>query len=91
MHSEHNKKKLLSRVRRIKGQVEGIERALEGEIGCEKIMHQIAAVRGAMAGLMSEVVEDHIAHHLVDSENYPGALIEDAAEQLLEVIRAYLK
>ena len=59
-------------MRRIRGQVEAIERALDGETGCEQIMHQIAGVRGAMAGLMAEVVEDHVRTHLVDTDKHPG-------------------
>lgn len=90
-HTIREKKKLLSRVRRIRGQVEGIERALEGESGCEQVMHLIAGVRGAIAGLMAEVVEDHVRTHLVDAGKYPGALDTEAAEQLLAVIRTYLK
>jgi len=90
-HTIREKKKLLARVRRIRGQLEGIERALNEETGCEQIMHLIAGARGAMAGLMAEVVEDHVHQHLVDAEKYPGALRPEAAEQLLEVIRTYLK
>jgi DNA-binding FrmR family transcriptional regulator len=90
-HTIRNKQKLLARVRRIRGQVEAIERALDGEAGCAQIMHLIAGVRGATAGLMAEVVEDHVRTHLVDDEKYPGALNPDAAEQLLEVVRTYLR
>ena len=90
-HTVHEKKKLLGRVRRIKGLVEAIERALEGEAGCEKVLHLIAGVRGATSGLMAEVVEEHVRSHLVDAEKHPGALNEDAAEELLDVVRAYLK
>jgi FrmR/RcnR family transcriptional regulator, repressor of frmRAB operon len=90
-HTIHQKKKLLSRVRRIRGQVEGIERALEGDTDCGQVMHLIAGVRGALAGLMAEVVEDHVLEHLVDAEKHPGVLNADAAEKLLEVVRAYLK
>ena len=71
--------------------VEAIERALENEAGCEPVMHLIAGARGAMAGLMAEVVEDHIRTHLVDDQKHPGALNGDAAGQLLDVIRTYLK
>ena len=78
-------------MRRIRGQVEAIERALDGEAGCERVMHLIAGARGAMAGLMAEVVEDHVRRHLVDAEWYPDALNTEAAEQLIEVIRTYLK
>jgi DNA-binding FrmR family transcriptional regulator len=86
-----DQKKLLARVRRIRGQVEGIERALESQAGCAQIMHLIAGVRGAMAGLMAEIVEDHVRTHLVDTEKHPGALDTEAAEQLLDVVRTYLK
>lgn len=90
-HTIHEKQKLLARVRRIRGQIEAIERALEGEAGCEKVMHLIAAARGAMAGLMAEVVEDHVRSHLVDEARYPGALDKEATEQLLDLVRTYLK
>ncbi|MGO9359488.1 MAG: metal/formaldehyde-sensitive transcriptional repressor [Xanthobacteraceae bacterium] len=90
-HTTRDKQKLLARVRRIRGQVEGIERALTDEAGCEDVLHLIAGARGAMAGLMAEVVEDHVREHLVDTVKYPGALRREAAEQLLEVVRAYMK
>jgi DNA-binding FrmR family transcriptional regulator len=59
-HTIREKQKLLARARRIRGQVEAIERALESEAGCEQVMHLLAAVRGAMAGLMAEIVEAHV-------------------------------
>ena len=90
-HTIHGKKKLLARVRRIKGQVEAIERALDGEAGCEQVLHLIAGVRGATAGLMAEVVEDHVRTHLVDADKYPGALNAEATEQRLDVVRTYMK
>jgi DNA-binding FrmR family transcriptional regulator len=90
-HTLREKQKLLARVRRLKGQVDAIERALDGEAGCEDVMHLLAGARGAMAGLMAEVVEDHIRTHLVDAEAHPGALNTEAAEQLLDVVRTYLR
>jgi DNA-binding FrmR family transcriptional regulator len=90
-HTIREKQRLLGRVRRIRGQVEAIERALEGEAGCEQVMHLLAGVRGAMAGLMAEVVEEHVRTHLVDAETHPDALNTEAAEQLLQVVRTYLK
>jgi DNA-binding FrmR family transcriptional regulator len=90
-HTIHEKKKLLARVRRIKGQVDALEHALEGEAGCEPIMHLIAGAHGAMAGLIAEVVEGHVRSHLVDEEKFPTALNAATAEQLLEVVRSYLK
>jgi FrmR/RcnR family transcriptional regulator, repressor of frmRAB operon len=90
-HTVRDKQKLLARVRRLRGQIEAIERALEGEAGCEQVMHLLAGARGAMAGLMAEVVEDHVRTHLVDATQHPGALNTEAAEQLLDVVRTYLR
>lgn len=90
-HTVREKQKLLARVRRIRGQVESVERALEAEAGCEQVMHLLASTRAAMAGLMAEVVEDHVRQHLVDPALHPDALNGEAAEQLLAVIRTYLK
>jgi DNA-binding FrmR family transcriptional regulator len=90
-HTIREKQKLLARVRRIRGQVEAIERALDSEAACEQVMHLIAGARGAMTGLMAEVVEDHVREHLVDTKQHPKALNAEAVDQLLEVVRAYLK
>lgn len=90
-HTVKNKDKLLARVRRIRGQVEAMERALDAEAGCEKIIHLIAAIRGGAASLMAELVEDHVRTHLVDRERHPDALNDDAADQLVNLVRTYLR
>ena len=54
-HTIKDKKKLLSRIRRIKGQSEAIERALEGDSDCEDILQLVASCRGALNGLMAGV------------------------------------
>ena len=90
-HTIREKNKLLARVKRIRGQVEAIERALGDDADCERIMHMIAGIRGSVAGLMAEVVEDHIRTHLVDPEKNPGVLNAEAADQLIDVVHTYLK
>ena len=90
-HTIREEASLLARVRRIRGQVEAVERALETEAECGKIMHLLASTRAAMAGLMAEVVEDHVRTHLVDPESNPAALDQDAVDQLLAIVRTYLK
>ena len=90
-HTIEKKDKLLARARRLRGQIEAVERALEREAGCETVMHQLASARAAMAGLMAEVVEDHVLTHLVDRKKHPDALDEAAAERLLSVVRTYVK
>ncbi|KEZ76656.1 metal/formaldehyde-sensitive transcriptional repressor [Salinisphaera hydrothermalis] len=90
MHTTREKKKLLNRVRRIRGQMEAVERALEDENGCADVLQRIAGVRGALNGLMAEVVEDHIQEHVADAELTTEQRSEGAAE-LIDVVRAYLK
>jgi DNA-binding FrmR family transcriptional regulator len=90
-HTIREKQKLLARVRRIRGQVEALERSLAEEAGCDRVMHQIVGIRGAVAGLMAEVVEDHVRNHLVVPPNGSVALDAQAAEQLIEVVHSYLK
>ena len=65
-HTIREKEKLLNRVRRVRGQVEALERALEEEKGCADVLHLVVAARGAMNSLMAEVIEDHIRVHVVD-------------------------
>ena len=90
-HTIREKQKLLARVRRLRGQVEAIERSLDGEADCGEVLHLIAGARGAMAGLMAELVEDHVRHHLVDETKHPDALNQEATTQLLDLVRTYLK
>lgn len=90
-HTIGEKSKLLGRVRRIRGQVEALERALEAEKGCTEVLHQIAAVRGAINGLMAEVMEDHIQTHIASPEITQHAERSRGAGELIDVIRAYLK
>ncbi|MFC5478712.1 metal/formaldehyde-sensitive transcriptional repressor [Massilia suwonensis] len=89
-HTTREKAKLLARVRRIRGQVDAIERALESEAGCSEVLHLLAGTRGAMNGLMAEVLEDHVREHLVAGDIGEAARAE-GAEELLDVIRTYLK
>ncbi|WP_427194486.1 metal/formaldehyde-sensitive transcriptional repressor [Pseudomonas aeruginosa] len=63
-HTIHGKKKLLARVRRIAGQTRALEQALEEGSECAAVLQQIAAIRGAVNGLMNEVLEGHIREHL---------------------------
>lgn len=90
-HTIHKKSKLLGRVRRIRGQVEALERALDAEKGCAEVLHQIAAVRGAMNGLMAEVLEEHVRTHIADAAITTDAERARGAEELIDVLRAYLK
>jgi DNA-binding FrmR family transcriptional regulator len=90
-HTIREKTKLLNRVRRIRGQIEAVERALDQEIGCADVLQLIAGARGAINGLMAEVLEDHVRAHLIDPTREPDPQRSHAAEELIDVVRSYLK
>lgn len=90
-HTIKNKNKLIGRVRRIKGQIEAVERALETELGCADVLMLVASVRGAINGLTSELLEDHIRHHVVDPEHEKDPERAKGAADLIDVVRTYLK
>lgn len=90
-HTVREKKKLLNRARRIRGQVDAVVRALDEEKGCEQVMHLIAGCRGAINGLLAEVVEDHIRTHLVEPAKDTKAFNTEAADQLIDVVHSYFK
>jgi FrmR/RcnR family transcriptional regulator, repressor of rcnA expression len=86
---QREKLKLLNRVRRVRGQVEAVERALEQEQGCAAVLHLIVAARGALNSLMTEVIEDHIRANVVDPAR--DAERTRGADELIEAVQAYLK
>jgi DNA-binding FrmR family transcriptional regulator len=90
-HTTKDREKLLIRVRRIRGQVEAIERALGDEHECADMLQLVAACRGALNGLMAELVEGQIRYHVLDPNRAPGSPQAEAAEDLIDIVRTYLK
>ena len=89
-HTVSGRKPLLARVRRIQGQAAALERALEEGGECMAVLQQIAAIRGAVNGLMVEVLDGHVREHL------GSARTDDAARQhdldaVLGALRSYLR
>ena len=84
------KQKLLNRVRRIRGQLDAVERTLQQDAGCKAVLQQATACRGALDGLIAEVVEGHIREHVID----PAAATEDprvrSAEELVDIVHSFL-
>ncbi|ATE59390.1 metal/formaldehyde-sensitive transcriptional repressor [Thauera sinica] len=89
-HTIRGQKQLLTRVRRIKGQAEALEKALGQEAECSAILQQIAAIRGAVNGLMAEVLEGHIREHLGRPDATPQERADDV-EQVVSALRSYMK
>ncbi len=87
---DKEKQKLIARIRRIRGQVESIERSLTGGDDCAEILMLLATVRGGINSLMAEVMEDHIRLHLLAPEKSVSNA-QELAEDMIELVRAYLK
>lgn len=90
-HAVAEKQKLLNRIRRLRGQIDALERAVDSEEGCSEVMRLLTAARGAINGVMAEVIEDHIEMHMIDPERKRSRAEQEAADELLEVLRTYVK
>ena len=90
-HTTKDRQKLLRRVHRIRGQIEAIETTLGGEHECADLLQQVAACRGALNGLMAELIEGHIQFHVLNPEGGKSSSRAKAADELVDVVRAYLK
>ncbi|WP_295956459.1 metal/formaldehyde-sensitive transcriptional repressor [Rhodoferax sp.] len=89
-HTITAKKPLLARIRRIKGQADALERALTEDTDCSAVLQQIAAIRGAVNGLMAEVLEGHIREHLGANDISEDERRTDV-DAVAAAVRSYLK
>lgn len=94
-HSPDDKKRALTRLRRIRGQAEALERAVEAGTECAALLQQIAALRGATNGLMAEVLESHFRETFGQARE---TIVRDVAtdpdakiDQIMQILRTYLK
>ena len=90
-HTTRQKAKLVARVRRLRGQVESVERALTREAECAEVMRLLAACRGAVSSLLAEVVEDHVKEHLVAPGSRKTGGRAQAADELIDVVHSYFR
>jgi DNA-binding FrmR family transcriptional regulator len=86
-----DRQKLVNRIRRLAGQIDALERAVENDAGFTDVMRLLSAGRGAINSIMAEVVEDHIQDHLLGTDPKPSRRELEAAEELLDVLRSYIK
>lgn len=88
-HTVREKTKLLARVRRLKGQLEAVERALEVETPCGDILQLLASIRGALSGLTGQLMEDHLREHVLEAATETDR--KRAVDELSTVLRTYLR
>jgi DNA-binding FrmR family transcriptional regulator len=86
-HLSREKLDLVSRTKKIRGQIDSVERALEKDAPCADVLQRLAAARGAINSLMAELLEDHVRHHMPKKTKTSAEAVED----IIEVIKSYLK
>lgn len=89
-HLTGDNSKLIQRVRRLKGQIEGIERMLEAGADCHRVLHTTAACRGALNSLTRELIEEHLIHH-IEEEAGASLQIKTASREVRDILKSYLK
>jgi DNA-binding FrmR family transcriptional regulator len=86
-HTSREKLDLLNRTKKLVGQLESVQRALDEDAACADILQRLAAVRGAINSLMGELLEDHIRNHMPRNSKSS----EEAADDVIQIVRTYLK
>ncbi len=88
-HTSENKDKLVARIRRLKGQMEAVERALEGGKPCGEVLQLLASVRGALSGLTGEVMLEHLHEHVLHAQGDEERA--RATKELAQVLKTYIR
>ncbi len=88
-HTQRDSAKLLARIRRMKGQLEAVERGLESGAECGEILQLLASVRGALTGLTGEIIDHHLREHVVEAPDEQAR--RRAAEELSAVLKTYMR
>lgn len=86
-HTSREKLDLLNRTKKVVGQLESVQRALEEDAACADMLQRLSAARGAINSLMGELMEDHIRHHMPRKSKSS----EEAADDVIQIVRTYLK
>ena len=98
-HSTEEKKRAITRLRRIRGQVQALERSIEAGSTCSAVLQQLAALRGAVNGLMADVLEGHLYETFghadcdenVGNDTQQHSQMHQAIAETVSIVRSYLK
>lgn len=88
-HTISDKKRILARVNRLKGQLDALANAVDSDQDCYKVMQLLASCRGALHGLMGDIINNHIREHIVDAANKKDA--SRAGDELIEIMESFWK
>ncbi len=90
-HIRENEKKIITRIRKIKGQLDAVEKGISSGKDCSSILQTLSACRGAMNGLMGELIEDHIKEHIMQDSNHPVTEQDKSSVELVKILKSYWK
>lgn len=90
-HVLESKKKIITRIRRIKGQLDAVERGLEEGLDCYDVLQTLTASRGGLTGLIGELIEAHIKEHVMSDMNNPKSASDKSALELIKLMKTYWK
>jgi DNA-binding FrmR family transcriptional regulator len=86
-HTSREKLDLTNRTKKVIGQLESVLRGLGEDEPCAEVLQRLAAARGGINSLMAELMEDHILNHMPKNSKSS----EDAADDIIQIVRTYLK
>lgn len=89
-HLSHHQTKIIQRVRRLKGQIEGVERMLASGADCYEVLQTVAACRGALNGLTRTLIQEHIEHHIIEADGTSDS-VKSASKEVQQILDSYLK
>lgn len=86
MHGVHkDNKKIVSRIKRIMGQLEGVEKMIQADKYCIDIITQTSAIKSAISSLEDEMLQGHLAHCLTKDTN--KSRIKEMQEEIIKVYK----
>ena len=89
MRSEEEHKKLMNRLKRIEGQVRGVEKMLDENVYCPEIMVQISAINSALNSFNKELLASHMKSCVV--EDIQAGKGDEAIDELAALLQKVMK
>lgn len=86
-----SKDDVLKRLRRVEGQVRGLQRMVETDTYCIDVLTQISAATKALQAVALSLLDDHLAHCVADAVRDgtdPNARVREASEAIARLVRS---
>ena len=92
MHGyEGSRDELLARLRRIEGQVRGLQRMIEEDRYCIDVLTQISSATRALQGVAVNMLDDHVRHCVRDAIDQGPSAADERIDEALDVIHRLIR